>query len=218
MRVILGKTDSPDSAHILVIRGIDIDSLDYFTKHKSAYPTWGVLLFPEYKQPKVLTSFPETTAIHRIFMDSSVKFSECSDEQVLEVVEGLFPPYTDDDPVVPLEDTSEDIGMLPSFSVTLQKFQNHRRISRMELTSLPDDFERQVRIVKNDLLNALMEDDRFWKVEIDSSDIRGSIRVGVELAVCEVHEEDRWSAERARKALDSYYHGTFIGDKLVLED
>lgn len=43
MRAIYGKPGNPDSSHILIIRGVDVYSIDYFTEHVK-----GKLLEPEY--------------------------------------------------------------------------------------------------------------------------------------------------------------------------
>lgn len=104
MRELLGKTNDPRSSHILVIRGFDYLSKQVYQDHFTRYPTWGCLLFPEFRQyisPKDADDFESLPCddIHKVFNRSYASFA---DLPILDLVNKTFPSYDeDDDPVVP---------------------------------------------------------------------------------------------------------------------
>ncbi len=73
MRAIYGKPDNPDSSHILIIRGVDVYSIDYFTEHVKKYPTWGLILAWDadevsYFAEAMVKTLPQTS-IHQFVSD-----------------------------------------------------------------------------------------------------------------------------------------------------
>lgn len=105
MRVIKGKINEPNSARILVIRGIDPESLNYLLEHTKKYPTWGCLVFPE-KGVTVASIYRhhQSGSIHQLITAAPpfvANFASETDELILKFVDEKFPPYIeDDDPIV----------------------------------------------------------------------------------------------------------------------
>lgn len=107
MRAIIGTPDKPCSSYILVIRGLDEKSIEYFMRHVKMYPTWGCILFPEYMENPMGVRLKmlekefvlHNSAIHRIF--ASDIYAIRSDVELVKDVKNAFPPYReDDDPVL----------------------------------------------------------------------------------------------------------------------
>lgn len=98
MRVIYGELDNPSSAHILIIRGIDVDSINYFKEHIKNYPTWGCILASDIKNPlfdKAMVKVLPQTPIHQIILEVPD-----NDEELISYVWRKFPKYDEDsDPV-----------------------------------------------------------------------------------------------------------------------
>ena len=93
MRAIYGKPDNPSSAHILIIRGVDAYSIDYFTEHVKKYPTWGLILTwdgDEYFAEAMIKTLPQTS-IHQFV---SNLFS--CDEDLIRYVLSRFPKYNEE--------------------------------------------------------------------------------------------------------------------------
>lgn len=98
MRVIYGKLNRPDKTHLLIIRGFDRDSWEYFQKHIIKYPTWGIVVCEEAGITREDTDLVSVdNAIHK-FLDG---WQHLSDDEVIRNVLNIFPEYDDDlDPEV----------------------------------------------------------------------------------------------------------------------
>lgn len=118
MRAILGEVDKKDSAYILVIRGIDVDSVKYLEYHSKKYPTWGCLLFPEFMAAADSSYKKDFSDIHKVFSLST--FSPLEDGELIEWVKANFPPYNEDeDDEVKADDVV--IGFDPAMDIKLPK-------------------------------------------------------------------------------------------------
>ena len=104
MRAIYGKPDNPDSAYILVLRGIDDESLEYLQSHSEKYSSWGCILFPERNQP-ISTDYYEAGRLypiwHRFYEAKGIHSIQNwglneKDETLIESVTRTYPPYNED--------------------------------------------------------------------------------------------------------------------------
>lgn len=97
--------DRPDKSHILIIRGMSDESLNYFKHHVDKYPTWGlVLCLDEDQEPTTIYWSYEygpgkvlETPIHKIWCS----FGGATDDYVIREVLNEFPEYDEDsDPII----------------------------------------------------------------------------------------------------------------------
>lgn len=168
MRVIYGKLDNPSSAHILIIRGVDAHSIDYFTEHVKKYPTWGLILtwdgdeLSYFAEPMIKT-LPQTS-IHQ-FVSNIFP----SDEDLIRYVLSRFPKYNEEsDPT----DTESYIPIPPPFTCSRSEprfpllLRGRQKISIMMLramgcTSIPtrveDIPENVLRSLKKEMIEKLLE-------------------------------------------------------------
>lgn len=105
MRVIYGKKDRPDKSHILIIRGVSDESLNYFKHHVDKYPTWGLVLCLDEDQKPATIYWSEEygpgkvseTPIHKIWCS----LGDAPDDYVIHEVLREFPEYDEDsDPII----------------------------------------------------------------------------------------------------------------------
>lgn len=111
MRPIYGTPDKPNSEHILIIRGIDLDSLTYFRMHKDKYPTWGCIIVREEGQIEhhCAVRDKDNTSIHQVITD--MDFQCRSDYAIVTRLLKKFPKYSDsDDPLIEEESTESSIS------------------------------------------------------------------------------------------------------------
>lgn len=101
MRAIYGKPDYPDSAYILVLRGIDDESLTYLQSHSEKYPSWGCIIFPERGQlltkldkdeNPIWRRFNEAKGIHSIRLWGGY----VEDAEIIKFATKVYPPYNED--------------------------------------------------------------------------------------------------------------------------
>ena len=182
MRAIFGRPDDPSSAYILVLRGIDEDSVRYFEAHMRKYPTWGCLLFPEYEQTDYDARPPfYRTRVHCYYLD--LRYSRETDSEILMEVNKYFPPYSDEDPLV--EETAPKVETPPLMVSRLDKpdtiricnelpFHRHR-ISPPEMADFTERLKREV-------LKQVLENPAYWVVSVCYTE-RGT-KIDVKLEVC----------------------------------
>lgn len=135
MRSILGKPDCPDSAYILVLRGIMEYTLEYFSHHVKEYPTWGCLVFPDEDEKLISPGTLASTPIHKVFVEE--KYVSVSDDTLIKWVKEAFPPFHDDE-----EEVAVDMGKPSGDYMTVHRFDtgklrllsSERKIPAMELS------------------------------------------------------------------------------------
>lgn len=169
MRAILGKPDCPDSSYILVLRGIDMDSAEYFARHVKEYPTWGCLVFPDVGERLMVPFTVGNTSIHKRFAGTG--YSAVSDENLIKWVKETFPPFIEDE-----EDTSSDkvekSGVYPTadFCKEVKTLSAIRSISLEEiyhaLFSKDEFIHREVEMCKSEIVRKLLAIPEFWDVRI----------------------------------------------------
>lgn len=163
MRAIYGKPDNPSSAHILIIRGVDAYSIDYFTEHVKKYPTWGLILTwdgDEYFAEAMIKTLPQTS-IHQFV---SNLFS--CDEDLIRYVLSRFPKYNEESDPTTESYIPPPISCMrsePRFPLLLR---GRQKISIMMLramgcTSIPtrveDIPENILRDLKREMIEKLLE-------------------------------------------------------------
>lgn len=183
MRPILGEPNEPGSSYILVLRGVEAVSIAYLEQHSKAYPTWGCLIFPEFKEElKPCYSLPVSAGIHKVFCD--VIYSGYSDLMILKVVKEMFPPYTEDDPVVDYksEKPSKVRELIEPSRVFNLSGSAEASAANIMLLGADKVKEHLVHTLKGNIFRKLAEDSSYWDVkEIAQSD--GSISIAVTLRV-----------------------------------
>lgn len=181
MRAIYGKPDNPSSAHILIIRGVDAYSIDYFTEHVKKYPTWGLILTwdgDEYFAEAMIKTLPQTS-IHQFV---SNLFS--CDEDLIRYVLSRFPKYNEESDPTTESYIPPPISCMrsePRFPLLLR---GRQKISIMMLramgcTSIPtcvDDIPEDVlRNLKREMIGKLLEPEYShlfnFEIEKDSPDV-----------------------------------------------
>lgn len=166
MRAIYGKPDNPSSAHILIIRGVDAYSIDYFTEHVKKYPTWGLILAWDgdelsYFAEAMIKTLPQTS-IHQFV---SNLFS--CDEDLIRYVLSRFPKYNEElDPTDTESCIPPPVSCMrsePRFPLLLRGRQKIPLITfrAMGCTSIPtcvDDIPEDVlRNLKKEMIGKLLE-------------------------------------------------------------
>ena len=186
MRAIYGKPDNPDSSHILIIRGVDVYSIDYFTEHVKKYPTWGLILAWDadevsYFAEAMVKTLPQTS-IHQFVSD----IFSC-DEDLIRYVLTRFPKYNEDlDPTdaesyIPTPPPFPCSRSEPRFPLLLRCRQKIPLITfrAMGCTSIPtcvDDIPEDVlRNLKREMIGKLLEPEYShlfnFEIEKDSPDV-----------------------------------------------
>ena len=201
MRAILGKVDCPDSAYILVLRGIDEKTLEYYGYHLKKYYTWGCIVFSEMNEAERSFDVP-VTSIHKIFSGRS--FASASDEQLIEWVRRNFPPFLDDEG----ELTEPEF---PTFEKKSERLNYTRVIDGMILADTFLDkkelIEREVLNCKKGILDKILSESNFWETKLSMMEGTGGMKVQVSLnvGVVDMREESISDAlRRCEKSIESY--------------
>lgn len=180
-RSILGSFDTPESAYVLVVRGVNSDTRTLLDNHRAKFPNWGMLVFPEKDESDSPFISPVMKGIHRIY--TGKKFSASSDKELIEFVLEEFPPYMEDYPVLESKEFDSVYPETPAFDISghYEHLVVTSRISDEERLRHPDILDAGILSSKRSVLNALLSNPRFWKVTTkdfyDSKEIKVELRV-----------------------------------------
>lgn len=180
MRAILGEPDKPGSSYILVLRGLSPESEKYFYYHRTAYPTWGCLLFPDITDTYSVSAYD--SGIHRLFTDLTYRYE--TDKGLLDLVMRMYPPYEEDDPMVPESgELTPKVTRTPRF----HRLEQHVKVSYLELKNYGDEV---IEMAYDNALSGI-----FSKIRADASKYvefskveqpDGSLRIIATLSVAEL--------------------------------